>query len=569
MLQVKSLSVGPIVGEATSKHLRVLGRGETSPSVGVIRLGEKSDLSDAQPQFVKMDRDWDFTGVAIFSNLISETTYYYQYGWVEADFSTTPFPVAWNDIPTYSIKILSEDDSKSSAIILGSCRYLLRLQATGIGGSVEDQFNFKEKGDKTFGAILQGHVNQNLVTQTIMCGDQIYADDANLLFPAEKLEHYNLRYRVAFSQPFIRELMARVPTFMILDDHEIEDNWPSQATPQDVLGKYVYALNAYYSYQTQQSPLLAVDNNQLQGTPTKFWYSYRDACADFFVMDTRTERQIPPTRIISLQQMDALKNWLCDGSGRVKCVVSPVPLFPNYKNGDDQWGEFVEQRNQVIDFIATKKIEKVVFLSGDIHNSYTSILEGNGSKIIQVISSPFYWPYPTAEPEDYNLNGTMPGNDSYTIATPSQFITDNNFTRVNISPEGLEVSVYNQDGTRLDYNCFSFALSNRKLILHSLYCQKTEDIIGGDECRLDIKIDGHLQQLRKDMKKGHTWSLNQTLYFNQTVEIDLFDEDSPDPDDLLGQLTVNAGNLVQNETYKFTEDGANYTLTYTVTNNRN
>ena len=39
MLQVRSLSVGPIVGEATSKHLRVLGRGETSPSVGVIRLG--------------------------------------------------------------------------------------------------------------------------------------------------------------------------------------------------------------------------------------------------------------------------------------------------------------------------------------------------------------------------------------------------------------------------------------------------------------------------------------------------------------------------------------------------
>ena len=105
-----------------------------------------------------MDCDWDFTGVAIFSNLIPETTYYYQYGWVEADFSTTPFPVAWNDIPTYSIKILSEDDSKSSAIILGSCRYLLRLQATGIGGSVEDQFNFKERGDKTFGAILQGHM---------------------------------------------------------------------------------------------------------------------------------------------------------------------------------------------------------------------------------------------------------------------------------------------------------------------------------------------------------------------------------------------------------------------------
>lgn len=572
-MQVKPLVVGPIVGEATNQYLRVLGRSETYPSVGVMRLAEKSDFSDAEIRFVEMDLDFDLTGIAIFCNLKPETTYYYQYGWIETDITKTPCPLNWYNLKTYSLKTLSVNSNKSCSFILGSCRYLLRKRLLKTETNESEQFYFKEKGDQTFKAIIEGHVQQNQVSQIIMCGDQIYADDLNIFFASGDLDDFQIRYHVAFSQPYIRELMSSIPTFMILDDHEIEDNWPAHASSKDRHGKYLYAMHAYQTYQVNHSPLLPVENNQIKETPNKYWYTYRDGCADFFVMDVRTERNIKVKRIISLEQMKAFKNWLKSSSNSVKCVVSSVPLFPNLKDANDQWGQFVKQRNEVIDFIALNQIKKVVFLSGDIHNSYTSILEGNQSKIIQIISSPFYWPLPigTGYPEDYTLCGAMPDHASYTITTPSKFIRDHNFTRIDINPNGLEISVYNQEGKLLDKNKFSFELTPYKLILHSLKCHKNEDWVGLDECRLDIYVDDHHPQyLNQQMDEGDTWSINQSFCFNEKIDIKLFDEDSLNLNDFLGELTITVTDdeLPRNSvSHRFTKEGANYSLNYTITNN--
>lgn len=64
----------------------------------------------------------------------------------------------------------------------------------------------------------------------------------------------------------------------------------------------------------------------------------------------------------------SLVDWLDDGSGRVKFVVSSVPFFPDYrKPNEDKWSGFPSRRLQILDFIRARKIKRVVFLSGDIH----------------------------------------------------------------------------------------------------------------------------------------------------------------------------------------------------------
>src|SRR5205814_8707730 len=121
----------------------------------------------------------------------------------------------------------SADDQRSRSYIVGSCRYLLRI----FGGSF-----FDSRGDKTFYSILDqmdSQTNPQPVDALIMVGDQIYADDLNFLAPDTSIDQYLERYRDAFTQPYLRELMSRVPTYMVLDDHEIEDNWPSKATQKD------------------------------------------------------------------------------------------------------------------------------------------------------------------------------------------------------------------------------------------------------------------------------------------------------------------------------------------------
>lgn len=61
----------------------------------------------------------------------------------------------------------------------------------------------------------------------LMVGDQIYADMFSTFVPfgrADTYREFRDRYLTAFGSPRIRRLMQRLPTYMILDDHEIEDN---------------------------------------------------------------------------------------------------------------------------------------------------------------------------------------------------------------------------------------------------------------------------------------------------------------------------------------------------------
>ncbi|MEE8584253.1 MAG: alkaline phosphatase D family protein, partial [Acidobacteriota bacterium] len=89
--------------------------------------------------------------------------------------------------------------------------------------------------------------------------------------------------------------------------------------------------------------------------------------------------------------MDALKNWLDDGSGRVKFIVSAVPVFPDGKrDSEDKWSGHIKQRTELLEFIRRNAIRRVVFLSGDIHCSMSAELTspqgGEGFKVLSVIS---------------------------------------------------------------------------------------------------------------------------------------------------------------------------------------
>jgi len=131
--------------------------------------------------------------------------------------------------------------------------------------------------DKTFRSILRQIEQGTQTDMVLMLGDQICADDLGFISPDQSLDAYNARYQDAFSQPYIRELMSQVPTYMTLDDHEIEDGWPE-----------------------------------------KFWFTFRDGCCDFFVTDVRTERALSDDplkcRIMDDEQLAALKMWLADDS---------------------------------------------------------------------------------------------------------------------------------------------------------------------------------------------------------------------------------------------------------------
>ena len=158
-------------------------------------------------------------------------------------------------------------------------------------------------------------------------------------------------------------------------------------------------------------------------------------------MDTRTERRYGGRRrMISDEQMKALKDWLADDSGKVKLIASAVPLFA--ATSDDKWEGFIDQRDEIVDHVATNGIRRTVFLSGDVHASFSCELASRADpafKIVSVVSSAFFWPYPHPARSDFQLSGSLQSNSphGYVIRNASKVHPEDNFTRVSLDPSRI------------------------------------------------------------------------------------------------------------------------------------
>jgi hypothetical protein len=108
----------------------------------------------------------------------------------------------------------------------------------------------------------------------------------------------------------------------------------------------------------------------------------------------------------------------------------------------------------------------------------------------------------------------------------------------------------------------------KQVTLETLFCETTEDTFGSDSCRLEIYADGELDQaLRAELNNGEQWAVNATVLFASQVDVRLFDEDGGlpgDDDDALGVVQIAADDAF-GAVGVFDQDGADYRLTYTVT----
>ncbi|MEU9858825.1 hypothetical protein [Streptomyces sp. NPDC047974] len=106
-----------------------------------------------------------------------------------------------------------------------------------------------------------------------------------------------------------------------------------------------------------------------------------------------------------------------------------------------------------------------------------------------------------------------------------------------------------------------------RLRLISLYCSKTEDDHGEDEQRLLVNGVQVWGAESPGLNNRDTADLTAVppVPFGTRARVELLDHDSPDDDDLLGRFYAGPAMLGLGELeYRFTEDDADYTLTYEV-----
>lgn len=219
----------------------------------------------------------------------------------------------------------------------------------------------------------------------LMLGDQIYADArAGVVDTQSPIEKLLPRYRDAFaSSPGFRQLARKLPIYMVIDDHEINDNWSHEqtlaSTNQAVLASN--AMAAFKVFQYAHGPGSPADLQSPVESVEGFNYSYIHSGFPFIVLDTRTQRvRTPERRILHPSQWRWLEAWLIDEQKKgphPKFVASGSVVVPGLKKFSglpaprvaDTWQMSPQERQRLLSFISENDIANVVFLSSDYHCS--------------------------------------------------------------------------------------------------------------------------------------------------------------------------------------------------------
>ncbi|MFJ2693839.1 alkaline phosphatase D family protein [Pseudomonas sp. NPDC087336] len=452
-------TVGPIIGHTTTNHARIFLRGESNKDARAfagIRYRRLGDEHWSKGIFAELEKARDMSAVLVLNDLAADTVHEYQAGWFSP---TKPVPAAdtLQELPLqwppqlHRLRTRSSQTTQPRAYLVGSCRYL-RLTA---GIAAEPHL-----GDRMFATISRvAEQADPPVSAMLMTGDQIYVDDLNFIAPDRELKDILLKYRVAFSQPNIAKLMSALPTYMILDDHEIEDNWPANRNKSDDF-LYANAINAYELYQASHGPAHELcAEGQVDKKLDKYWYQFTDGDIEWFVTDSRTRRNLAASdrRILDIEQEQALCTWLINSSARVKFVVTSVMFYPDSKRqGEDAWKGFPEQRLRLLETIRTHAIKNVFIVSGDVHGSLISRLthsEDPGFEVHTIVSSPLcnskLLPYATASTFilDQPLARTAVGD--YRHELTSYVISQDNFAHLVVDAEHIHVRYHDRDGALL------------------------------------------------------------------------------------------------------------------------
>lgn len=263
-----------------------------------------------------------------------------------------------------------------------------------------------------------------------MVGDQIYADaTANLLDSPSPIEKVALRNRHAFNTRGFNGVTSQLPTYMVIDDHELGDNWSQDdRDSKDPIKKdqafrlHAAAWATFKAYQYVHSP----GNSNARG----FNYQFAEADIPFFVLDTRTQRRrfdqlagFKP-KIVAEDQLAELEAWLMlqdRGSAKPKFIVSGAVLAPglralqlpgNLSNPmAESWQMAVDQRRRVLNMIRQHQVKNVVFLAGDYHcgaRAELSFTDGKGNvddkiRAYAIVTPPLYAPMPGANTKASDL----------------------------------------------------------------------------------------------------------------------------------------------------------------------
>ena len=229
----------------------------------------------------------------------------------------------------------------------------------------------------------------------VQLGDYVYegAPNANAVRRHEgdsepvTLAEYRARHAQYKTDADLQAAHAAFPWVVVLDDHEIDNNWadevpqdPANQPPAVFLARRAAAFQAYY----ENMPLRR--SSVPRGIDLQLYrrLAFGDLL-DLHVLDTRQyrsdqdqARRLDPTRtILGGQQRAWLEGALAGPTARWNVLAQQVffsqrdfAAGPLDSFSDDAWDNYVVERNGLRDHLALAGTSNPVVLTGDVHANY-------------------------------------------------------------------------------------------------------------------------------------------------------------------------------------------------------
>jgi alkaline phosphatase D len=407
-----NLILGPIVGGLSHKRANLWGRAN-GPGILHAWLGRNPDLSDARlaAHSLPLRAEDGFAGVAPLSGLSPDTLYHYALTLNDnqPDPALAPYP--------YFTSFPLPGQPRSFNFVFGSC------------------FRPKDENGGQIFRQIAARISTEPLRFWLLTGDQIYADDYDhngLGTVACNVSEYRQVYEYTWTRPPLRDLLPRLPAFMTLDDHEVDDDWTWTNTARTraqipIWDRFMRwakrrapfewkipaervrdALQAYWEHQVMHAPPFEIppilnDEGRYaldKDDPGSLAYTFTFGAAAFFVMDTRTNRVKNWKQQIMLGegQWHALEHWLLAVKNvyPVKFIVTSGCLLFNMwlDIPRDRWSGFKDEQKRLLHFLAAEGIQGVYLLAGDLHSAHAVSADlygprGQALPLWEFCSSPF------------------------------------------------------------------------------------------------------------------------------------------------------------------------------------
>ena len=386
-------------------------------------------------------------GRTFFSNLTHSTNYELKIAYVKGTIPLTldswdsplqksVLNVDWANITARTITTPSDILTNNCTFSFGSCN---RFAKAGFIVSM------LEKGSHMFQAMaddIQQYAHSGTPTDAVVTlGDWIYADPLALGIAEKKtFSEIASLYRLTNTTIGAKALIeSGPPLYQVWDDHERWNDSTAEFPPTHQ-ARADAGKKAYDLYQRPQGPQ----------TPNN-WFTTDDNL-DGFVMDLRSELMPSISQSVSPEQFKALTDYLEDPirKDRLKPVFMSTTALCLRGDG---WSASPKQLRSLMKFIKAKKIEGVVFLTGDIHVGVSGLWKyneaGTNPYVLEIASSAFHKISHTKDkllrPSiDLSYN-TKVGPSLTAIGGLSHITLEDHYTRVLFDHSSMGVQVIKKD----------------------------------------------------------------------------------------------------------------------------